>query len=231
MVVSGACGGNGPYVLAASSLREPLAAVAEGAGVRLVFGASSRLVAQAVEGAPADVLVTADERTMARAVAAGVVDGEPRVLARNRLVVAVAAGNPEGVAGIADLARPGLRVVLAASSVPAGRYADQALRRAGVTVRPVSREPDVRAAAVKVATGEADAAVVYATDVRHLDGLEAVPVPDAPAVAYLLGVLDGAAPEARAYAERLLSDEGARALRAAGFEVPWPEPGPGSGVR
>jgi molybdate transport system substrate-binding protein len=220
VAASGCAGSEGPYVFAASSLREPLAAAAEGAGVELVFGGSSRLVAQVAEGAPAHVLVTADERTMARAVAAGVVDGEPVVLARNRLVVAVVAGNPERVAGLADLARPGLRVVLAASSVPAGRYADRALRQAGVTVRPVSREPDVRAAAVKVASGEADAALVYATDVRHLHGLEAVPVPDAPAVSYLLAVLEGAGPEARSYAERLLSHEGARALRAAGFEAP-----------
>lgn len=217
---AGCAGDEGPFVFAASSLREPLAAAAERTGVRAVFGASSRLAAQVVEGAPAEVLVTADEATMARAVDAGLVADGPHVVARNRLVVAVAAGNPAGVGGVADLGRPGLRVVLAAASVPAGRYADEALRAAGVRVRPVSREPDVRAAAAKVAAGEADAAVVYATDVRALGGLEARPVPDGPAVAYLLAELDGAGPAARRFARLVRAEEGRRLLRAAGFEAP-----------
>jgi len=118
-------------------------------------------VAQVEAGAPVDVIATADPEAMARLVRAGLVDA-PRTFARNRLAIAVEPGNPERIAGLADLARSGLKVVLADPSVPAGRYARQALERAGAAVRPVSLELDVKAVARKVETGEADAGIVYA---------------------------------------------------------------------
>jgi molybdate transport system substrate-binding protein len=147
-------------VFAASSLTGALPA-----GPTYSFAGSQQLVAQVQSGAPADVVVTADETTMARLTSARAVD-PPTVVATNALAIAVAPANPKRVAGLADLARPGLVVVLADPSVPAGRYAADVLARAGVTVRPRSLELDVRAALQKVALGEADAAIVYATDVR-----------------------------------------------------------------
>ena len=102
---------------------------------------------------------------MQRLVDARLVD-RPSTLARSSLVIAVAPGNPQAVKGLADLARPGLAVVLADPSVPAGSYARRVLDAAGVQVRPRSLELDVRATLAKVESGDADAALVYATDLR-----------------------------------------------------------------
>lgn len=206
-------------VLAASSLTEPFTAVAAAfedehpdIDVATSFSSSARLVAQVEAGAPADLVLTADATT------AGRLQKVQRsfVFARNRMAVAVTAGNPRRLASVADLARPGLRVVLAAPEVPAGRYAAEVLRRAGVTVSPVSLEPDVKAAAAKVAAGEADAAVVYATDVRADRRLASVDIPAEHNVeaSYTAAVLDD---EGRALADFLLGPVGRRILADAGF--------------
>ena len=106
--------------------------------------------------------------------------GADHVFARNQLQILVAPGNPLGIASIADLARPDLKVVLGDESAPAGRYAAQALRAAGVTVAPVSREADVKAAVAKVTLGEADATIVYVTDVIAAGARgQGVPIADA----------------------------------------------------
>ena len=109
-------------------------------------------------------MATADTDAMDRLARAGLVD-PPATFARNRLAIAVTSGNPARIAGLADLGRAGLKVVLADPTVPAGRYARQALDRAGVAVRPVSLALDVKAVARKVAEGEADAGIVYVTAV------------------------------------------------------------------
>ncbi len=129
------------------------------------FAGSQQLVTQLSQGARADVVATADEPSMQRLVDVGLV-GPPTTFARTTLVIAVAAGNPERVTGLADLARPGLDVVLADPSVPAGRYARLVLDAAGLRVSPRSFELDVKATLAKVTSGAADAALVYATDVR-----------------------------------------------------------------
>ncbi len=141
-----------------------------GTKVTLNFAGSSSLLAQLAEGAPADVFAAADEATMARLNAAGGVAGSPTVFATNELAIIVAPGNPEAVRSLADLARPGLLVVLAAIQVPAGAYAQQALDRARVALTPVSRENDVKAVAAKVVSGEVDAGIVYRTDVEAAGG-------------------------------------------------------------
>ena len=129
------------------------------------FGSSSTLATQIINGAPADLFASADEDNMAKVVAAGQSDGAPQVFATNRLQIAVAPGNPKKIAGPSDLARAGVILVLAAPTVPAGKYALEALKKAGVEARPVSQEIDVRSVLNKVALGEADAGVVYFTDV------------------------------------------------------------------
>ena len=134
------------------------------------YGSSSTLATQIVNGAPADVFASADELTLQKIVDAALVQGSASIFATNRLQIAVAPGNPKRISSLADLARRDLVVVLAAPSVPAGKYALDALRKAGVTLAPASQEVDVRAVLNKVALGEADAGIVYITDVRSAAG-------------------------------------------------------------
>lgn len=214
-------------VLAAVSLAEPLREIgrrfeeAGGVEVRFGFAGSQQVVAQVLAGAPADVAATADRPTMERLRAAGSLGAEPGVFARNLLAIVVESGNPEGVRSLADLAQPGLVVVLPAPAVPAGRYARDLLRRAGVEVRSVSEEESVRAVVTKVALGEADAGLAYRTDVRGVRGVEAVEVPEAAAVVaeYLIAPLrESSNPDAAAaFVALVRAEEGAAALRAAGF--------------
>ena len=187
------------------------------------FLGSQQLVTQLAQGAPADVVATADEPSMQRLVDARLVD-PPVTMARTTLDIAVAAGNPERVTSLADLARPGLDVVLADPSVPAGRYAQQVLGRAGIRVTPRSLELDVRATLAKVTSGDADAALVYATDVRAAGSrVMAVPFPEAadPAatVSYRIAVV--AATRHRSAAEAFTASATSGpvhdALLAAGF--------------
>lgn len=194
-------------MLAASSLAGPFT-TARNAVPRVrptfSFAGSQQLVTQVSQGAPADVVATADEPSMQRLVEARLV-GPPATLARTTLAIAVRPGNPKRVTGLADLARPGTAVVLADPSVPVGRYARHVLDAAGVRVSPRSLELDVRGALAKVASGDADAAIVYATDVLGSGGkVTAVPFPEsvdpAAAVTYRIAVVsttdDRAAAEA-----------------------------------
>lgn len=219
VLVVGACRGGGSSdavtVLAASSLRDPVSAVAsayeatdEGARVDLAFGPSSRLVAQVEAGAPAHVVLTADEATARRLP----VPSTP--FARTGLAVVVAPGNPGGVHSVADLAR--VRTVLAASGVPLGTYSAEVLRKAGVLVTPLSYEPDARAVVTKVAQGEADAALAYRFDARGLETV-ALPAEVDVEVTYHAAVLDR---RGQAFVAFLLSDEGQRLLARAGLERP-----------
>jgi molybdate transport system substrate-binding protein len=137
-------------------------------GTRYIFnfGSSSTLATQIVNGAPADVFASADEANLQKVVDAMLARGSSSIFATNRLQIAVAPGNPKRISSLADLARRDLVVVLAAPSVPAGKYALDALGKAGVALAPASQEVDVRAVLNKVALGEADAGIVYVTDVR-----------------------------------------------------------------
>jgi molybdate transport system substrate-binding protein len=193
--------------------------------VALSFGGSSTLATQVVQGAPADVLVTASEETMAPVVGADLVAGTPRVVATNVLELAVPRGNPAGVRGLADLADPDLRIALCAPQVPCGAVSRELLDRAGVTAAPDTLEQDVRAVLTKVELGEVDAGLVYATDVRAAgDAVQGIELPEASRVptAYPVAVLAGA-PHPRAaaaFADLLASEQGRAALRDAGFSAP-----------
>ncbi|SOD60995.1 molybdate transport system substrate-binding protein [Streptomyces zhaozhouensis] len=216
-------------VLAAASLtdvfEEAGAAYTEehpGTAVRFSFAGSQELVAQLHGGAPADVLVTADTDTMASA--AGLT-GEPETVARNELVLITPPDNPADVEGLADLDDPGLRLVLAAPEVPAGRYGQQILREQGVEAEPDSLEPNVRAVLGKVRWGEADAGLVYATDaVVAGDDVHTVPVPEERNVLaeYPAATLNEAEhPDEAADFVSWLNEETARGLLAeAGFLAP-----------
>ncbi len=144
----------------------------------LSFGGSSTLVAQIQQGAIGDIFASADQPNMQKAVDAGLVAGSPSIFAHNRLEIVVGAGNPKHVTGLSDLAHSGMVVVLCAFAVPCGRYAMQALQKAGVTVKPASQEIDVKAVVSKVALGEADAGIVYVTDVKAAGaGVQGVEIP------------------------------------------------------
>jgi molybdate transport system substrate-binding protein len=160
-------------VFAASSLTAAYTAIGSdfqkahaGTMVKFSFGGSSTLVAQIQQGAIGDVFASADQANMEKLVDAGLVAGAPSTFAHNRLEIVVDAGNPKDITGLSDLAGSGLVVVLCAPAVPCGHYAAQALQKAGVTLKPASQETDVKAVVSKVALGEADAGIVYITDVR-----------------------------------------------------------------
>ena len=225
-----ACSGTGEpdgvTVLAAASLTEPFTKLADEISddveIALSFGASSALVEQLRAGARADVLATADTRTMAVAVDAGLVTGDPIVFARNSLVLAVPAGNPGSVSGLADLARDELRVALCEPQVPCGAAAEQMLAAAGVEARPDTLEADARDTAGKLALGEVDAALIYRTDVTS--AMETVDVPpDAEVVTeYLIAMVDGASNQrgAEEFITAVTGATGRGLLAEAGFDTP-----------
>ncbi|MDF2046090.1 molybdate ABC transporter substrate-binding protein [Microbacterium sp. Kw_RZR3] len=190
-----------------------------GVTVAPVYDGSSTLATQIGEGAPADVFASADEKNMSKVAAQA---PDPRIFAANTLVIAVLAGNPGGVEGLEDL--PRVTTVLCAPEVPCGAASQTLLSNAGVTVSPASAEQNVTAVLSKVAAGEADAGLVYATDVVGRDDIEAI-VPDgADAVVnrYPIAALTDAPNPgaAAAFVAFVLSDDGQRILADAGFQSP-----------
>ena len=180
-------------------------------------------MAQLQQGAKADVLATADRPTMTAASRPGLTTA-PVVFARNTLAIVVGKGNPRHVAGPTDLSEPGLRVVLAAPAVPAGRYAGQALESAGVSVHPVSLEDNVEGVLSKVGLGEADAGIVYATDARASPQVGTVAIPDRDNVTteYLVAETKTASDRAGAdaFIAFLRSPAAQAELRRLGFQSP-----------
>ena len=193
--------------------------------VEFNFAGSSTLARQIVEGAPADVFASADDENMKKVADAGDVAGTPKPFAHNRLVVIVPRGNPKQVKSLADLSRQGMTVSLAAPAVPVGKYAAEAFAKAGATVPEASREADVKGVVTRVSMGEADAGVVYVTDVAPVkDTLETVSIPDAQNVvaSYPIAELKGApnAGGAKEFVAYVLSQPGRRVLTDAGFLPP-----------
>lgn len=195
-----------------------------GVEVTLNLAGSGLLREQILAGAPADVFAPADLSVMEAVAGAGLLAGESRVFARNRLTVAVPDGNPAGVTGLSDLARPELLIGLCDPAVPCGEYARQALEAAGTTAAADTREPNVRALLTKIAAGELDAGIVYATDAAAEQGVEAVKIPDGfnRTAEYPIAVVRGAShpAEAEAFAEFVLSEAGRRLLAGHGFLLP-----------
>ena len=174
-------------VFAAASLTDAFNAVGSsfqganaGVTMKFNFAGTPTLVTQIEQGAPADVFASADTTNMDKLTADGFTTGTPQVFARNKLEIVVAPGNPKGITGLADLAKPGVIYITEAPTVPAGKYALQALKLAGVTVTPKSLETDVKSVVSKIELGEADAGIVYTTDVTAAGSkVTGVPIPDA----------------------------------------------------
>ncbi|NRQ36805.1 molybdate ABC transporter substrate-binding protein [Nonomuraea sp. NN258] len=228
VAVLAGCGGSSEpveelNVFAAASLTETFTALGEtfesrhpGTKVIFNFGSSATLAQQIANGAPADVFAAASPSTMKRVTASS------RVFARNRLQIAVPAGNPARVAALRDLARPEVKVALCAPQVPCGAAAATVL--SGLQVTPVTLEQDVKATLTKVTLGEVDAALVYRTDVLAAKGkVDGVEFPESARAVndYPIAVVkDGDL--ARAFVELVRSDEGRRVMTAAGFEPAAP---------
>ncbi len=219
-------------VFAAASLTEVVDELAEqmqeenpGLTVRASYAGSSDLAAQLQEGAPADVLATADERTMQAVVDAGLTAGEPEVFATNVLTLVTPPDDPAGVASLADAARDDVAVVVCAPQVPCGAATERVEEAAGVTLSPVSEEGSVTDVLGKVTSGEADAGLVYVTDARRAgDAVRVVDVPEAAAAVnrYPVAALaDAASPEAAAaFVDLLAGPDGQELLADAGFGPP-----------
>lgn len=216
-------------VFAAASLTEAFTQIgrdfeAANPGVRVTFNfaGSSTLAQQINEGAPADVFASANPANMDVVTDAGAAAGDPVIFARNALVIVVAAGNPHGITGLADLADPDIKVALCAEQVPCGAASRTALDAAGVTLTPVTLEQDVRATLTKVTLGEVDAALVYQTDVAVAgDAAEAVEFPEALRAVNdypIVALRDAPNPSAaEAFVAHVLSDAGQAVLADAGF--------------
>jgi molybdate transport system substrate-binding protein len=187
-------------VFAAASLQDAFTEIAAGfeatrPGLKVVFNfaSSATLATQLVEGAPADVFASANERQMTVVQAAGRLAGVPRPFARNRLILIVPRDNPAQISGLRDLARPGVKLIVAAKVVPVREYTEMMLDRfaalpdygpgyrAAVLSNVVSEEANVRQVSAKVALGEADAGIVYQSDVTPdlAPQVIAFPIPDA----------------------------------------------------
>lgn len=220
-------------VSAATSLKAAFTEIGDGfekanpgVDVTFNFDASSALATQILEGAPADVFASADETNMAKLTAAKLVSGEPEVFARNELVIVTKPGNPESIATLADLADAGV-ISLCGAEVPCGKYAKEALDKAGVTIdeSKVTRGQNVGATLTAVAQGDAVAGVVYTTDATSAgDTVEAVKIPaEANVIAtYPAGTLasSGNATVAKAFVAYVLGADGQAVLSKLGFLPP-----------
>ena len=225
-------------VAAAASLQPALETLAadfesEHPGVEfesLTFDGSSVLAAQIISGAPVDVFASADEANMRKVQEAQLVAEDPIPFAKSTLQIAVAPGNPLGIKSLADLAagasgtgRTPPIVVLCAPAVPCGSAAQTLFDREGVDLTPASEEQNVTAVLTKVANGEADAGLVYRSDVLRAAGdVDGIEIPDATAAAglYLVAPLrDSNSPTAAlAFAEYLRSEHAQTVLARAGFD-------------
>lgn len=206
------------------SAEKRLASSNTGLSITYDFAGTNTLVTQIEQGAPADVLASADVANMDRLVREGLVE-PPVTFARNKLEIAVAPGNPKHITGLADLARTNISVVLAAPGVPDGDYTREALSKLHIRVTPKSLETDVKSALAKVVTGEADATVVYVTDVRAAGtSVTGVAIPDSeqPEITYPIAVIKSSVHKAaaRAFVESAVSGAIQRDLEAAGFLPP-----------
>ena len=207
-----------------TGLGKQFEAAHRGTTVRFSFGPSSGLAEQIGQGAPADVFASASGTIMDQVVAADAA-ADPTTFARNAMEIAVPAGNPAGITGLADLTKPGVKVALCQAQVPCGRVARQVLANAALTVRPVTEEVDVKATLSKVQLGEVDAGVVYVTDVLaagdKVTGIE-IPADVNASTSYPIAALTGSknAATAQAFVDYVLSADGAAALAGAGFRKP-----------
>ena len=228
-------------ILAASSLTDAFGELGktfekqnEGVEVKQSFGASSDLLAQIQQGAPADVFASAAEEEMGTAVKDGLVEGEPEIFVKNREVVMVPKDNPANIQSMRDLDKPDIRLVLAQKDVPAADYAVEILGKANarygssfeqdVLSNVVSREADVRACVNRVVVGDADATFGYASDYTPdiRDRVMVIPIPPELNIiaTYPVAALEDAKDTglAKKWVDLVTSKQGQRVLKKWNFE-------------
>jgi molybdate transport system substrate-binding protein len=192
--------------------------------VKFSFGASSALATQITDGAPADVFASAAPKNMDTVVTAGDAAG-PRDFAKNTAEVAVPPSNPANVTSVSDLAKSSVKVALCQPQVPCGVVAAAVFKNAGITVKPVTLQPDVKSVLTQVELGNVDAGMVYVTDVKaagaKVKGV-AIPASENASTLYPIATVSSSThqAEAQAFVAYVLSPTGQQVLAAAGFQAP-----------
>lgn len=205
-----------------TELGDQFSAEHPGVEVTFNFAGAPTLVTQVEQGAMPDVFAIADADNMKKVADAM---GESRVFARNKMTIIVEPGNPKGIDGLEDLADEHLKVVLGDPALPAGKCANEILSRAGVTVRPVSLEENVKSVVTKVALGEADAGMAWVSEIgAHVGQVEGVTIPDAQNVVEVFPIAvprnSGHSGAAQEFIDYVFSDAGQQVLAASGFMPP-----------
>jgi len=218
-------------VFAASSLKEAFTTIGQqfeaahpGVKVTFSFAASSALAQQINSGAPADVFASASKTNMQQVVDAGGASS-PTDFVKNVMEIATPPSNPANVTTVNDLAKPAVKVALCQPQVPCGATAQKVFTNAGITVKPVTLEPDVKSVLGKVTLGEVDAGMVYVTDVLAAgSAVKGVEIPDNvnASTTYPIAALTKAPnpSTAQAFVAYVLSPDGQTVLKNAGFESP-----------
>jgi molybdate transport system substrate-binding protein len=218
-------------VFAASSLKETFTTLGKqfqtahpGDTVKFSFGASSTLATQITDGAPADVFASAAPKNMTTVVSAGDASN-PQDFAKNTAEIAVPPSNPANVTSVNDLAKSSVKTALCQPKVPCGVVAAGVFKNAGITVKPVTLQPDVKSVLTQVELGNVDAGVVYVTDVMaagsKVKGVT-IPASENASTLYPIAALTHSKEPsiAKAFVAYVLSPTGEQVLKAAGFEQP-----------
>jgi molybdate transport system substrate-binding protein len=192
--------------------------------LEISFDGSAKLAAALIQGAPADLFASADESNLEKVAAEGLTTGDPVVFAKNALQIVVAQGNPKGIKTLADLTEADVKLSLCGPAVPCGTYARQAFEKAGLATPPAGDQDSVKGIVAQVQLGEADAGIVYVTDVQAAEDVEAVDLAASAQVSaiYPASVLAGAKNPAvaQAFMEFLITTEAQDILVAYGFMLP-----------
>ena len=229
---TGSLAGANLTVFAAASMKPTFTALGQafeaahpGTTVTFSFAGSQTLAEQITQGAPADVFASANQANMATVTDAGLASGDPKLYATNKLEIAVPPDNPAGITSFADLAKPGVKLVICAEAVPCGAATKKVEEATGITLTPVSQEQSVSDVMGKVQAGEADAGLVYHTDVLAAgDSVKGIPFPEAEkAINNNSIVALKGGPQAQLgqqFVDLVLSEQGQKVLQDAGFGKP-----------
>jgi molybdate transport system substrate-binding protein len=207
-----------------TQLGKQFEAAHKGDTVKFSFGPSSGLAEQINSGAPADVFASAAPANMQQVVSAGNASN-PQNFAKNKMEVAVPPDNPGKVTSVSDLAKSSVKVALCQPQVPCGVVAAEVFKNAGITVKPVTLQPDVKSVLTQVETGNVDAGMVYVTDVMAAGSkVKGVPIPASEngSTLYPIATISSSKHKslAQAWVSYVLSPAGQHVLATAGFEKP-----------